>query len=193
MNNNLKVLKHFVENKDKTFTIKKVSELLKTNYRIAHEEITKLEKDGLILITKQGNAKVCQFNYRYSSKVVELEEIRKQELFKNQDLHLIYKRLSEVKNPFYCLVLFGSYSSKTNKKGSDIDLCLIAEDEIVKREVKSILKITPINVDLQEFSSQEFLQMLKSKENNVGNEIVKNNVILYGLEQFYKLVNNVKQ
>ncbi|MBI4016520.1 MAG: hypothetical protein HY363_02395 [Candidatus Aenigmarchaeota archaeon] len=77
--NNLKVLKLFVENKDKTFTIKKVAEVLRINYKIAYEEVIKLEKEELIKIIKHGNAKVCSFNYKYHSKIVEIEEVRKQE------------------------------------------------------------------------------------------------------------------
>lgn len=193
MKNNLKVLKLFVDSKDKTFTIKKAAESLKINYKIVYEEIMKLEKENLIKIVKHGNSKVCAFNYKYHSKIVEIEEIRKQKLFKNKDIKLIYKRIKEVKNPFYCLVLFGSHVNKTNQKGSDIDLCLITDDHKINKEVQSILSITPITVHLQEFISEHFLAMLKSKEFNVGNEIVKNNIILYGIEAFYKMVNNVKQ
>ena len=193
MNNNLKILKLFVDNKDKTFTIKKAAEALKINYKIVYEEITEFEKEKLISITRQGNAKVCVFNYQYHSKIVEIEEIRKQELFKNKDLKLIYNRIKEVKNPFYCLVLFGSYANKTNQKGSDIDLCLITDNSKINRQVQSILSITPLPIHLQEFSSKQFLLMLKSKEVNVGNEIVKNNVLLYDMEAFYELINNVKQ
>ncbi|HLC65134.1 MAG TPA: nucleotidyltransferase domain-containing protein [Candidatus Nanoarchaeia archaeon] len=193
MNNNLKVLKLFVENKDKTFTIKKAAEALKINYKIAYEEVMKLENEELLKITVQGNAKVCAFNYKYHPKLVEIEEIRKQELFKNKDINLIYKRIKEIKSPFYCLVLFGSYANKTNRKGSDMDLCLIADDEKAKKEVQAMLGITPINVHLQDFSSEHFLLMLKSKEFNIGNEIIKNNVILHGIEAFYEMVNNVKQ
>ena len=193
MNNNLKILKHFVDNKDRTFTIKKAAEAIKINYKIAYEEITKLEKDNLIKIVRHGNAKVCTFNYRYHSKIVEIEEIRKQELFKNKDIKLIYNRIKEIKSPFYCLILFGSHANKTNKKGSDIDLCLITDNEKINKEVQSILNITPINVHLQDFISEHFLAMLKSKEFNVGNEIAKNNIILHGIESFYEMVNNVKQ
>ncbi|MEK6856988.1 MAG: hypothetical protein AABX39_00180, partial [Nanoarchaeota archaeon] len=75
-----------MENKDKTFTIKKASEILKINYRIVYEEIIKLEKEELIKITRQGNSKVCEFNYKFSSKIVEIEEKRKEELFKNKDI-----------------------------------------------------------------------------------------------------------
>ena len=193
MKNNLTVLKLFVENKDKTFTIKKASEILKINYRIVYEEIIKLEKEELIKITRQGNSKVCEFNYKFSSKIVEIEEKRKEELFKNKDIQLVFNRIKEVKNPFYNLLLFGSYANKSNQKGSDIDLCLITDSSEINKEINSILSITPINVHLQEFTSKEFLTMLKSKEFNVGNEIVKNNVILHNIESFYELVNNVKR
>ena len=192
MNNNLKVLKLFVDNKDKSYTIKKVAEALKINYKIVYEEIMKLEKDELIKITKHGNAKVCVFNYKYHSKIVEIEDIRKQELFKNKDIKLIYNRIKEIKSPFYSLILFGSYANKTSQKGSDIDLCLITDNYETNKEVQSILGITPINIHLQDFISKHFLLMLKSKELNIGNEIVKNNIVLYGIESFYKIVNNVK-
>lgn len=193
MNNNLKVLKLFVDNKDKSFTIKKTAEALNINYKIAYEEIIKLEKDNLIKINKHGNAKVCMFNYRYHSKIVEIEEIRKQKLFKNKDIKLIYNRIKEVKSPFYCLLLFGSYANKTSQKGSDIDLCLITDNEKINNEVQSMLSITPLNAHLQRFTSEHFLSMLKSKEFNVGNEIVKNNITLHGIESFYEMINNVKQ
>ena len=192
MNNNLKVLNLFVCNKDKYFTIKNAAETLKINYRIVYEEIAELEKEGLLKITKYGNSKVCGFNYKYHSKVVEIEELRKQELFKNKNLKLIYKRFKEVKSPFYCLVLFGSHANKTNQKGSDIDLCLIIDDQEINGEMRSILSVTPIDVHFQDFTSKHFLSMLRSKEFNVGNEIVKNNIILYGIETFYEMVNNVK-
>lgn len=193
MNNNLKVLKLFVDNKDKNFTIKKAAEALKINYRIAYEEAIALEKEELIRIAKHGNSKVCEFNYQYHSKIAEIEESRKQELFRNKDIKLIYRRIKEIKNPFYILVLFGSYANKTNKKGSDIDLCLITDNPDINKEVQSILSVTPVNIHLHDFTSEHFLLMLKSKESNVGNEIAKNNIILHGIEAFYELVNNVKQ
>lgn len=193
MKNNLKVCKLFVDNKDKTFTIKKAAEFLKINYRIVYEEIMELEKERLIKITKQGNSNVCAFNYAYHPKIVEIEELRKQEAFKDKDILLICKRIKEVKSPFYCLILFGSYANKTNKKGSDIDLCLITDEEQVNKNVQSMLSITPLNIHLQDFTSEHFLLMLKSKEPNVGNEILKNNILLYGIESFYEMIQYVKQ
>ena len=192
INNNLRILKFFVDNKDKTFSIRKVSEVLNINYRIVYEEIMSLQNERLIKIEKKGNSNICSFNYKYNNKTVNVEELRKEELFKNKDIKLVYNRIKEVKSPFYCLILFGSCASKTNKKGSDIDLCLITDNQEISKEIQPILSITPLDIQLQDFNSKHFIQMIKSKELNVGNEIVKNNIILYGLESFYEMVNNVK-
>ncbi len=188
--NTLKVLKLFTDNKDRQFTIKKVAEILDINYRIAYEESMHLKDEGLIRIAKLGNSNVCEFNYKLSSKTIEVEEIRKKELFRNKDILLVSKRIRDVRSPFYILALFGSYADKTNKKNSDIDLCLIADYPEINKEANAILSVTPLHVHLQEFTSKDFLMMLKRKELNVGNEIVRNNVILHGIEGFYELVNN---
>src|SRR3989344_5858357 len=192
MKNNLRVLKLFVDNKDKTFTIKKAAEALHMNYKLAYEEVMRLEKEELIKITRHGNSNVCSFIYRFHPQTVAVEEIRKNELFRNKDIKLVFKRIKEINNPFYCLVLFGSYANKTAKKGSDIDLCLIADSQEINTEVRALLSITPTNVHLLDFTPKHFLTMLQSKEPNVGNEIAKNNIILYGLEAFYEMINHVK-
>ncbi|MEK6846409.1 MAG: nucleotidyltransferase domain-containing protein, partial [Nanoarchaeota archaeon] len=129
---------------------------------------------------------------KLSSKILEVEELRKKELFKNKNIKLIYKRIKEAKSPFYTLILFGSFANKTNTKRSDIDLCLITDNPEVTKEVQVVLSITPLDAHLVEFTSAQFISMLKSKGFNVGNEIVKNNVILYGIESFYEMINNVK-
>ena len=193
INNNLHVLKFFADNKEKTFTILKAAEYLRTNYRIVYEEIMKLGKEGLIKIIKQGNANVCTFTYTYTSKIVAIEELRKQEVLKNRDILLLYTRVKEVTSPFYCFILFGSYANKTNRKNSDIDVCLITDYPMIQKKINSLLSVTPLPLHLQEFSSEEFRSMLKSKGFNVGNEILRNNIVLYGLESFIELIKNAER
>ncbi len=192
MNNNLKVLKLFVEHKDQKYSVKRAAESLGINYRIVYEEIMQLEKEELIRITRMGNFNICEFNHKFSSKITEVEELRKKKLFKNKDIKLVYKRIKEIKSPFYTLVLFGSFANKTNKVHSDIDLCLISDNPEVTKEVQVVLSITPLDVHLQEFTSAQFISMLKNKGFNVGNEIIKNNIVLYGIESFYEMINNAK-
>jgi len=46
MKSEIKILKLLLDQKNERFTIKKISETLKINYRIAYENVIKLEKEG---------------------------------------------------------------------------------------------------------------------------------------------------
>ena len=52
----------------------------------------------------------------------------------------------------------------------------------------SRLELLPLKLEIHDFTVDEFESMLKTKEDNIGKEIVKNNIILYGLENYYNLI-----
>lgn len=189
MKNVLNILKYFMENKDKEFTMKQVSEELKINYRIAYQEIKTLEGKNLIKIKKIGNSNICSFNYAFNELSMQAEAIRKEELLKDKNLKVIHKRIMETEYPFYILLVFGSYSSKTRTKNSDIDICLISDNETVKKSISSILEQIPLNIHFIDFTPKEFISMLGIRKPNVDHEILKNNVILKGAEEFYEMAN----
>lgn len=192
MNNTVKVLKFFAENKEKAFSIRQTSKLLRMSYKLVYEQILKLNKTNHIKINSIGRVKACKFNYKYDYLIVNVEEERKKELFKNKDVELIYRRIKGIKKSFFILLVFGSFANKTNKKNSDIDLCLISDNKKINELVDEVLTITPINVHLNEFTSDEFMSMLLTTKENVAHEIIKNNIILYGIENFYEMINNAK-
>src|SRR3989339_1135260 len=109
MGSETKILRLLLDNKEEVFTIKKAAESLSINYRIAYEKIMKLEKEGLIKVTKVGNSKVCKFTYTFDSRVFQAEDSRRKDLFKIKDFLIIHNRLAELKFPFVAL-LFGSYA-----------------------------------------------------------------------------------
>ena len=43
-------------------------------------------------------------------------------------------------------------------------------------------------MEIHEFTSKEFISMIEKTQSNVGHEIVKNNIILYGIENYYSLI-----
>jgi len=128
MDSEILVLKFLLGKKEEGFTIRKISENLKINYRIAYEKAISLEKDGLIKITRQGNSKICNLTYKFDWRMFEAEYLRRQELFKNKDFIIIQDDLSKLKFPFVA-ILFGSYAKGTNTKHSDIDILAIGGDE----------------------------------------------------------------
>ncbi|MBI2135527.1 nucleotidyltransferase domain-containing protein [Candidatus Woesearchaeota archaeon] len=193
MNSKQKILRHFIENNEDSFSIRSISKKLKINYRIAFEEIEKLKEQELIEIKKLGNCNLCRFAFKYNEKVFEIENIRKNELLDNKDLWVIYNRFKDIKSPFFILAVFGSYAKGTQTKRSDIDLCIIADNEKILKKAEQIIGLIPFEIHLLDFTTEQFISMLKTTELNVGKEIVKNNIILYGTENFYEMINYAKQ
>jgi len=188
MKSEIKILKLLLSNKEKKFTIKKIAESLKINYRIAYEKVLELEKEESIKITKAGNSKICELTNKFNSNVFEAEYERREGLFKNKDFIVLQRRLAELKFLFVAL-LFGSYAKGTANKHSDIDILTIGGDE---KEIKTTLSLWPEKIHLTAISYKDFIHMAKSKEFTVVSEAIRNNVILIGIEEYYRVLKNAE-
>jgi len=188
MNSEIKIIKLLLSRKEDKFTIKKISEILNINYRIAYEKTIKLEKEELIKITKAGNSKMCEFNNKFDQRVFEAEYLRKQELMENKDLLILHNRLAKLRFPFIAL-LFGSHVKGKANKNSDIDILTIGGDE---KEINKTISLLPDKIHLTSVSYDNFIHMVKSKEFTVVSEVIKNNIILIGIEEYYRLIKNAE-
>ncbi|MEK6936566.1 MAG: nucleotidyltransferase domain-containing protein [Nanoarchaeota archaeon] len=187
MKNEVKILKFLLNNKENKFTIKKIAEAIEINYRIAYEKVFILEKEGLIKITKAGNSNLCEFTNKFNEIVFQAEYERKKDLFKNKNFLILHNRLLELNFSFIAL-LFGSQARGTANKHSDIDILTISENE---KELKTIISLLPEKIHLTNVSYVNFINMAKSREFTVVSEAIKNNIILIGIEEYYRLLNNV--
>lgn len=187
MTNEIKqILKLLIESKSEKLSIRKISLLRRINYKTAYQAIEKLQKNNLISVENYGNIKVCSFNNKYSSLVYEVEDERRNELLKNKNLKVIQEEFLRVKRPFIALV-FGSVVNGVPNKNSDIDILLIAENF---SDFEQKVSLMPINVHLTAITYEEFEQMLQSKKFSVVSEALKKNVILYGIEEYYRRIEN---
>lgn len=188
MESEIKIIKLLLAKKNEKFTIRKISKILKINYRIAYVNILNLEKEGIIKTNKIGNSKICELTNKFNEKIFKAEYERKEKLFKNKDFFVLYNRLSELKFPFIAL-LFGSYAKGTATKNSDIDILIIGGDE---KEIKMTISLLPDKIHLTFVRYDEFINMTKSKEFTVVSEALKNNIILIGIEEYYRINQNAK-
>ncbi|MBS3125774.1 nucleotidyltransferase domain-containing protein [Candidatus Woesearchaeota archaeon] len=185
MDSDVKILKLFLDTRE-SFTIKKIADTLKINYRIAYEQVFVLEKEGLLRITRLGNANLCEFTYHFNNKVYEAEYVRRMELFKNKNFLVLKNRLAELNFTFVAL-LFGSYAKRTATKHSDIDILAIGGEE---KEIKAALALLPDKLHITCVTYESFVKMAKSKEFSVVSEAIKNNITLIGTEEYYRLLSN---
>lgn len=188
MDSGIRILKLLLDRRGERFTIKKMAEALKINYRTAYEQTMRLEKEGLIKITRAGNSNVCEFTHKFDSEVFEAEYARRKELFsKNKDFLILHNRLSALGFPFIAL-LFGSHGKGTASEHSDIDILAVGGDE---KEIRVTLSLLPDKIHLTAVTYLNFIHMAKSREFTVVGEAIKNNIILIGIEEYYRLIKKV--
>src|SRR5690606_33860169 len=139
-----------------------------------------------VIIRKKGQTCLCQFSQSFTNNVYWAEKMRLQYLLKNKDLKVVYNELEKVQTQ--CIILlFGSYAKETQTIHSDYDFLIISnQTQIVEKSNSWIPKkihITSINYEV-------FVSMLRSKEFSIVSEAVKNNVIFYGIEDYYRFLKN---
>ncbi len=186
MNIKQRILKHLIGNKEKTFSILEIARALKTDYKLVYTNVHKLMKEGTVTVEDLGNTKRCSFSALFNEDVFIVERERKKELLKNKDFLVMYDRIYKIHKQFI-LLMFGSQIKGTAMKHSDIDLLLIANEEEAK-EVENAINLLPYKLHLTHVLYEDFIRMLKSKEFTVVSEAIKKNVILVGIEDFYRFI-----
>ena len=187
-----KVLKLLLSNKREEFTIRAIAQNIKIDYKTVYLVTKQLIKTEVVNSKRAGQTVLCSINHKkFNSDIFRAETIRKDEVLVNKNIHVLYNNIKEeIQEPFFILLLFGSYASKQQRKGSDIDLMLITDSESINKKIKGIVSGTPLEIHLSDFKIEEFLSMLKTTDFNVGKEAFYNNVILFGIEDYYKMIEN---
>jgi predicted nucleotidyltransferase len=107
---------------------------------------------------------------------------------KNTLAAIVRKNLLEVNKNFIC-ILFGSQAVKY-KPNSDIDLLFVIPQEYDFSEFERIIRnaLIATNADLTFVPESSLHEMWSNPQKlNVGNELLKRHIILYGAEHFWHL------
>ena len=188
------VLTFLIENLNKEFNIKEIADKLKRPYVKIHNSIKRLGNKNIIKEEVKGKSHYCSIDYKNNIGIVCFINSQKSKEFlqKNKKIGLIIKDIiTNIKIPNYTLLLFGSYAKNSADKHSDVDLAIItsSEDkEEIERIISSVKRLSSLEIHSLEFTYDDLIEMLKSKETNVGKEIVKKHIIFKGCEQFYDCI-----
>lgn len=182
-----RLLIQLLENK-RPLSIRELAHSASVDYKNTYILIKELQKN-LVSNQKIGNTNLIRINLVPNQDIISAEQRRTQNfLVKNPKISLIKKTAEELNYPFLIVLVFGSYAKKEDHPNSDIDLCIICDNKEVSSEMIKRVSLFSLKLEIQEFTTKEFTSMIEKKQENLGNEIIRSNIILYGVENYYNLI-----
>jgi predicted nucleotidyltransferase len=190
MKTKLKIIKLFIEN-DKPKTIREIAKQIHADYRITHTATQRLIGQNILKTQTVGKSTLCELDPKYYGiELYEAENERKDKILKNKNINQLYKEvMSKTETNFFVLLLFGSYAKSKQTKSSDIDLLFISNKKNFENKILDILSLLPLKTHPLVFTEEEFIRMKDAKKSNVVQEVIEMNIILYGIETYYRLKN----
>ncbi len=186
------IIRYLIENKNEELNILKISKELRMDYKNVHSIVKRLEKELLVKLEPFGQSSRVKLISQVHPLIFEAEYNRRKEILKDKNLAVILNDFKNaLKSKCYMLLIFGSYAKKTQTKNSDIDLMFIVPDgkeELFEKDVHRTAKSFPLQIHSLVFSEKQFSEMVDAKKSNVGQEALKNNIILYGIETYYEMI-----
>jgi len=189
MNISVKIVKHLLTSANDE-NISSLATAIGVDYKNVHDSVKQLEADGVLALEKFGNSNRISLKREISPVLFEAEYARRSELFKSSKKlsQLMHNYHTDLKTKLFVCLLFGSYAKGTQTKASDIDLLFIVSDNSFEKDIQRIASIIPLDLHVTVLDEKDFIKMKDSRQDSVVSEALKHHVILYGVEQFYEML-----
>lgn len=182
-----RIIENLIENKEPR-SILSLSGSVVIDYKNTYNIVNELQTT-IISKEKIGNTSLVRLNLVPNQEIYSVENKRMEEfLFRHPKLNIVKRYIEELGYPFMIVLVFGSYAKGTKTEGSDIDICMISDNKKETKELRERLNLLSLKLEIHEFTTKEFVSMIEKSQKNLGHEIVKNNIILYGIENYYNLI-----
>lgn len=190
----LKIIEVFVSKITQKFSINQVSKEIKKPYQLVHRYFKPLADSGFVSKDNRGlyslNLKADHSVFSYA------ESIRKNSfLRKNKTFQLFADDIQEnFRSSFFVFLVFGS-AAKGKKNPRDIDVIFIVKnnEDVAPAEklLGNIASNFRLKLDINVVSESAAADMLSKRgRQNILNEAIDNHIIIYGAENFYRLLKN---
>ena len=145
--------------------------------------LEELEHKSILKSAKKGNIRLFTLNHVNSEikDIISQVELNRKMQFLSNNRKLAYV----FRNDDRIIGIFGSYASGTQKKNSDIDVFIIGSKN--EMDYDTVGKTFDVDISIKYFSLSDFKGLLKEK-NNLCKEIIKNHIIIFGIEQFIGII-----
>jgi len=172
-----KILLHFYTNPDYELYLREISVVLDEDPGNLSKEMSKLEKEGIFLSRLSGKQKYFSLNKDYP-----LYDELKSIIFKTIGIKGSIQKIINEADGIVTAFIYGSYASGEETSASDIDLCLIIDDNIFDED-KFISRIN----DLEKSTSREVNYIYYSKDEWID-KISQKDSFIYSIKNGQKII-----
>lgn len=188
------ILKLLLDKSEEKYSIRGIAKALNKSYTLTYNNVQELLKTGILETRSIPPAQIISLNEHTPTEIViEIEMKITQDFLKKHSWIELYAKdiLNATESHFFIMLVFGSYAKGTQTKNSDIDILIIAP---TKKEIKKLeqaaQQYTKARKNIVIVDTANFEEMIKNpKVLNVGNEAKKHHILLYGVEQYYQIIN----
>ena len=187
-----KVLDVFVSNPTITYLFNDVKEYIESKSEsYTYNSLKSFVKEGILTKDKRGGVTI--YKIADSPKAISFLSIAAEYKAWNRNgipIDNIIEIIKKARINFLTLLITGSYVKGKQTAKSDLDVVLIVPNDVKKvtARLKQFCELSIPEIHLYVFTDDEFKQMLLDEKHNYGKEIVKNNLIFYGAEVYYKIM-----
>ncbi len=179
--NKLKILREFSTDYTKRIYGRNIAKKLRMNQKTISNILNKLEKEHILKFTQEGKNKYYYLNefYPYIKEIIQLIETQRKINFLEK-----YKKLKEFflkleKRDEEILIIFGSYANLSANEKSDLDVFVIGGI----RDIEDLEELYNVKINIVKSNKNKF-----DKKEHIIKEIIKNHIILKGVEGFVELI-----
>lgn len=169
-------VKEYIDSKSESYTYNSLKSFVKEGI------LTKEKKGGLGIYKIANTSKAIS----YLAMAAEYKAWNK----KGFPAGNIFDLVEKINTNFFTLLVVGSYAKDKQTEKSDLDIILIIPTDAKKisSRLRHFCEMNIPPIHLYVFTDEEFKQMLLDKKHNYGKEAVKDNLIFYGAEAYYKIL-----
>ena len=187
-----RIMDIFVKNPTITYLFGEVKNQINSKSEsYTYNSLNSFVKDGILTKEKKGGLRIYKIAntpkaISFLSMVAEYKAWNK----KNFPINSIYDLVKKANIHFFVLLVTGSYTKGNQTSKSDLDVILIVPNDSKKisSRLRHFCEMNIPQIHLYVFTGEEFKQMLLDEKHNYGKEAVKNNLIFYGAEAYYKIL-----
>ncbi|MBI2042767.1 nucleotidyltransferase domain-containing protein [Candidatus Pacearchaeota archaeon] len=165
------------------YHLREIARILNESHSTILRKINLMIKENILDYKLEGKNKIFFIknnlkakNYVYSAEIYKLNKLLK----KYPKLSAIFENIKK-NSSRGMILLFGSYAKGIAKEGSDIDIYIETNDRKIKNKLKILHSNLSIKTGLFDIKSL----LIK--------EIIKNHIVIRGLENFYEKVDFFKE